>query len=244
MYKIAHCHHLCLRQFKPSSNKVRAGNFNPRFQALLKYFLIRWQVWILTDILFRLQIVLKSSIVKLPAKQTGTTNSIKVPSQSTSSSLPLLYFNTSCSFALCVFSRFLVNWLRCPLREIFQTLYHKELTHIWFIVPYRLIIYIYIYTHTYIYIYRGADKFLARTGRKQATVSVRMAWISFSASCLAEKNWWQLASRYCWNRARPWHASELVSFLVGQRTYQHQGTGSVDVLEKCVSDTISVFAKV
>jgi len=35
------------------------------------------------------------------------------------------------------------------------------------------------------------------------------------------KTWWQLASRYCWNRARPWHASELVSFLVGLRTCQH-----------------------
>ena len=34
------------------------------------------------------------------------------------------------------------------------------------------------------------------------------------------KKTWQLASRCCWNRARPWHASELVSFLVGQRTYQ------------------------
>jgi len=29
--------------------------------------------------------------------------------------------------------------------------------------------------------YRGADKSLARPGRKQATVSVRMAWISFGA---------------------------------------------------------------
>jgi len=36
-----------------------------------------------------------------------------------------------------------------------------------------------------------------------------------------KKTWWQLASRCCWNRACPWHASELVSFLVGLRTYQH-----------------------
>ena len=28
-------------------------------------------------------------------------------------------------------------------------------------------------------------------------------------------------SRCCWNCARPWHASELVSFLVWLRTYQH-----------------------
>jgi len=50
-------------------------------------------------------------------------------------------------------------------------------------------------------------------------------WREFpSAPCLAEKKTlWQLASRYCWNQARPWHASELVSFLVGLRTYQHTG---------------------
>jgi len=29
--------------------------------------------------------------------------------------------------------------------------------------------------------YKGADKSLARPGRKQANVSVRMAWISFGA---------------------------------------------------------------
>jgi len=49
-------------------------------------------------------------------------------------------------------------------------------------------------------------------------------WREFpSAPCLAgEEIWWQLAFRCCWNRARPWRASELVSFLVvGLRTYQH-----------------------
>ena len=51
-------------------------------------------------------------------------------------------------------------------------------------------------------------------------------WREFpSVPCLAgkKKTWWQFTSR-CWNRARPWHASELVSFLVGLRTYQHPGT--------------------
>jgi len=73
------------------------------------------------------------------------------------------------------------------------------------------------------HMYRGADKFLALPGRKQAIVSVRMAWISFgSLPCRKKKTWWQLASRCCWNRARPQHASELVSFLVGLRTYQHK----------------------
>ena len=36
-------------------------------------------------------------------------------------------------------------------------------------------------------IYRGADKSLARPGRKQANVSVRMAWISFGAVSLTKK---------------------------------------------------------
>jgi len=38
-----------------------------------------------------------------------------------------------------------------------------------------------IYRGIYLYIYMGADKALARAGRKQANVSVRMAWISFGA---------------------------------------------------------------
>jgi hypothetical protein len=44
--------------------------------------------------------------------------------------------------------------------------------------------YIYIYTH----IYRDADKSLARPGRKQANVSVRLAWISFGALPRKKKN--------------------------------------------------------
>ena len=73
-------------------------------------------------------------------------------------------------------------------------------------------------------LYRGADMLLARPGRKQANVFVRMAWISFDdLLCKKIKTWWQLTSRFCWNRARPWHASELVSILVGLRTYQHAG---------------------
>ena len=51
-------------------------------------------------------------------------------------------------------------------------------------------------------------------------------WREFpSAPCLAggEKTLWQLACRRYLNRARPWHASEIVSLLVGLRTYQHAG---------------------
>jgi len=52
--------------------------------------------------------------------------------------------------------------------------------------------------------YRDADKSLARPGRKQANVSVRMVWISFGAlPCRKKKTWWQLASRYCWNPRVP-----------------------------------------
>jgi len=68
---------------------------------------------------------------------------------------------------------------------------------------------------------KGAYKSLAQPGRKQANVSVRMAWVSFVALPCMKKTWWQLESRCCWNHARPWHVSELVSFLVGLRTYQH-----------------------
>ena len=52
-----------------------------------------------------------------------------------------------------------------------------------------------------------------------------MAWVSFGAlPCRKKKTWWQLASRYFWNHACPWHAFKLVSFLVGLRTYQHPCT--------------------
>ena len=57
---------------------------------------------------------------------------------------------------------------------------------------------------------------------------VRMAWISFGAlPCSGEKKTLYPASRCCWNLARPWHASELVPFLVGLRTYQHTGITSL-----------------
>jgi len=68
----------------------------------------------------------------------------------------------------------------------------------------------------------------------------RSQWREFpSAPCLAKtKNWWDLASRCCWNRARSWHAFELVSFLVGLRTYQHPDNISekpVSYLRRCES---------
>jgi len=67
------------------------------------------------------------------------------------------------------------------------------------------------------------DKSLARSGRKQANVSVRMAWISFGALPCRKKKCMEPASLCCWNRAPLWHTSEPLSFLVGLRTYQHPG---------------------
>ena len=77
-------------------------------------------------------------------------------------------------------------------------------------------------------LYRGTDKSLARPGRKQTNVSVRMAWISFGAlPCKKKKKTWQLASRCCWNRARSWDASELVSFLVGVKDLSAPQYGAI-----------------
>ena len=53
--------------------------------------------------------------------------------------------------------------------------------------------------------YRGADKSLARPGRKQANVTARIAGISFGTLPCRGGTWWQPMSR-CWNRAPPWHA--------------------------------------
>ena len=67
---------------------------------------------------------------------------------------------------------------------------------------------------------KGADKSLARPCRKQTNVSVRMAWISFDVlSCRKEKKLGDNSRLDVVEIARPWYASELVSFLVGLRTY-------------------------
>jgi hypothetical protein len=97
-----------------------------------------------------------------------------------------------------------------------------------------------LYGCTVLHYTRGADKSLARPGKIQANVSVRMAWISFDAlPCMGKQTWWQLASRCCWNRARPWYASELVSFLVGLRTYQHPGIIDFQLLLQSVPITLT-----
>ena len=44
---------------------------------------------------------------------------------------------------------------------------------------------------------RRSYKSLARPGRKQANISVRMAWILFGALPCRKKTCWQLASRCC-----------------------------------------------
>ena len=54
-------------------------------------------------------------------------------------------------------------------------------------------------------------------------------WREFpSAPCLAGKNFMTArVSMLLKSRARPSHASELVSFLVGLRTYQHPGINRI-----------------
>jgi len=95
-------------------------------------------------------------------------------------------------------------------------------------------------------LYRGADKSLARP-RKEKKLMFLSEWREFpSAPCLAGgKTTWQVASGYCWNRARPWRASELVSFLVGVRTYQHPGnwnrTTTIDFLRFQILHSLSFY---
>ena len=72
---------------------------------------------------------------------------------------------------------------------------------------------------------RGADKFLARPGRKQVNVSVRMAWFSFSAlPCRGKKNLMTASLSMSLKSLASLHASELVSFLVGLGSSQNLGT--------------------
>jgi len=75
--------------------------------------------------------------------------------------------------------------------------------------------------------YRGADKSLARPGRKQANVFVRMAWISFGALTFRWGGGLDDSSRL--DVVETTRVPDmLVSFLVGLRTYQHPGTVSSD----------------
>jgi len=56
-----------------------------------------------------------------------------------------------------------------------------------------------------------------------------MAWISFSSALLCRGKKTLMTARVSMllkSRQRPWHASELVSFLVGLTTYQHPGSRS------------------
>jgi len=71
---------------------------------------------------------------------------------------------------------------------------------------------------------QNAGKSLARQGRKQANISVRMAWISFGVlPCRGRKNLMTARVSILLKSRASLHASQLVSFLVGLRTYQHPG---------------------
>ena len=68
-----------------------------------------------------------------------------------------------------------------------------------------------------------ATKFLtmAYHGACSPNISVRIAWISFSALPCRKKNLWQLASRCCWNRAR-----SLTCFLSASVTRKYLQFGT------------------
>jgi len=73
-------------------------------------------------------------------------------------------------------------------------------------------------------LFRGAYKSLARPGRKQAYVSIRMACISFGALPCRKKKLDNSSRLDVVEITRvPDMLPELVSFLVGLRTYQHPG---------------------
>jgi len=69
-------------------------------------------------------------------------------------------------------------------------------------------------------------------------------WRKFpSEPCLEGiETWWQFASRCCWNRARPWRSSKLVSFLVGLRNYQHPCTALIRLPEIALSVFVHNFS--
>ena len=71
-------------------------------------------------------------------------------------------------------------------------------------------------------IYMGADKSLARPGRKQANVSVRMAWFSFGAlPCRGKKNLMTARVSMLLKSRTSLTCFRACSFLVVLRTYQH-----------------------
>jgi len=72
-------------------------------------------------------------------------------------------------------------------------------------------------------LYMGADKSLARPGRKQGNVSVRMAWISFGALPCRKRNLMTARVSMLLKSRVAWHASGLFFFLVGISIYQHPG---------------------
>ena len=59
-----------------------------------------------------------------------------------------------------------------------------------------------------------------------------MAWISFGTLLCRKNNLTDLRLDVV-EIARPWHASELFSFLIGLRTYQHLSAPSLVVILSC-----------
>ena len=72
-------------------------------------------------------------------------------------------------------------------------------------------------------IFTGVLKVLSPTRKETSQCSCQNDVNFLLHLALRGGTWWQLTSPFCWNRTCPWHASKLVSFLVGLRTYQHPG---------------------
>ena len=70
---------------------------------------------------------------------------------------------------------------------------------------------------------QSADKSLARPERKQANVSVRMAWISFGALPCRKRNLMTARVSILLKSPASLTCFRTFSFLVGLRTYQHPG---------------------
>jgi len=71
--------------------------------------------------------------------------------------------------------------------------------------------------------YGGADKSLARPRRKQANVSLRMAWISFGALPYRKKYLMTARVSMLLKSRASLKCFRACSCLVGPRTYQHPG---------------------
>jgi hypothetical protein len=153
-----HYHHHCLRLFKSSLKEIRTGNLNPRLQVPVTHFLTRWHVWIPTDIVFRCHIRFNAMLCKTAYKANRYNQQYRNTIPAHTLFIPIAKFCLLCVLFLFPLSKFFVNWFPYPSREIFQSVYHKELPHTRYTVLYRLYIYIYIYMYICVCVFHAFYK--------------------------------------------------------------------------------------